>query len=72
MVFIREGGSIEHARIFVPTTTGGSETAISISTLIDFAVNDYVELIVWQSSGGALDVSALPNRSPEFWIQRMD
>lgn len=39
---------------------------MSISTEYSLAVNDYVELMVHQNSGGALDVNASANYSPEF------
>jgi len=39
---------------------------MSISTEYSLAVNDYVELVVYQNSGGALKVNAAANYSPEF------
>ena len=47
-----------------PGTSG--ESRMSISTVYSLAVNDYVELLVWQNSGGALNVVTAPNYSPEF------
>lgn len=47
-----------------------SDTAVlrqSVVTLYQFAAGDYVELLAYQNSGGALTVSALGNYSPEFW-----
>ena len=37
-------------------------------TLYELAVNDYVELVVYQSSGGALNVVSSGNHSPEFMM----
>lgn len=45
--------------------------AQSVTTLYKFAVNDYVELVVYQFTGGALNVSAVANWTPEFsavWV----
>lgn len=72
LVEIREGGSIIHARVFVPANTGGGATELVVSTLLFLPAANWLELVVWQSSGGALDVDQLGNRSPEFWIHRVD
>ncbi len=42
-----------------------------ISTIYSLAVNDYVEISVYQSSGGNLNVVNESNRSPEFMMQRI-
>lgn len=41
----------------------------NVMTLYDLAVNDYVELMVFQDSGAGLNVLASANFSPEFWMQ---
>lgn len=46
-------------------------TRMSVTTTYQLAAGDYVELTVVQSSGGALDVIAEGNNSPEFWIVRL-
>ena len=38
----------------------------SIATIYELAVDDYVELLVRQNSGGALNISTKSNQSPEF------
>jgi hypothetical protein len=43
----------------------------SITTLYDLAVNDYVELMVLQTSGGAINVNSAANYSPEFMMVRV-
>lgn len=43
----------------------------SITTLYELAVNDYVELFVYQTSGAALDVNAQAQWSPHFAMQRI-
>lgn len=42
-----------------------------ISTLYDLAATDYVELLVRQSSGGAINITANSNFSPEFAMARV-
>lgn len=39
-----------------------------ISTEYRLIPGDYVELVVWQDSGGALTVDTTAGASPEFWI----
>jgi len=45
--------------------------ASTLSTEYIFAQNDYIELIVWQNSGAALNLNASLNYSPEFWAHRL-
>jgi len=45
--------------------------SFSITTLYNLAVNDYVELFVYQTSGGALDVNQSAQWSPHFAMQRI-
>lgn len=63
------------------TTTIGVETrsevtadvaeVMTVTTDYDLAVNDYVEVVVYQSSGGALDVSLAASYSPTFCMHRV-
>ncbi|HEX2174158.1 MAG TPA: hypothetical protein VHL09_17125 [Dehalococcoidia bacterium] len=43
----------------------------AIATLYPLAQGDYLELIVYQTSGGALDIQAAGNFSPEFAMTRL-
>ena len=52
-----------------PNSGGGFSR--EISTIYELAVNDYVEVEVWQSSGDALNLATTANRSPEFSMQRI-
>lgn len=70
------GGSFRQVSItlngtgnFIQVQRGNPGTAISelvVSTVYDLAVSDYVELVVGQDSGAALNVNASPSYSPEF------
>lgn len=46
-------------------------TALSLATIWDLAVGDYVEVHAYQTSGGALNVEANGNWSPEFAAVRI-
>lgn len=52
-------------------TAGTGTTNINVTTLYALAVNDFVELVVTQSSGGALNVNTSGNISPEFMMVRV-
>lgn len=64
---IRLNGTTDLAGMtLLPLTAAPDITQISLSTEYALAVNDYVELAVAQTSGGALNVTAVSNSSPEF------
>lgn len=50
---------------------GGDPVSISISALYPMAVNEYVELLAYQSSGGNLNVNSVGNYSPYFMMVRV-
>lgn len=50
------------------TDIGTQAVTLNVSCDYDLAVNDYVELRAFQDSGGALNVEAAGNLSPEFMI----
>lgn len=59
----------------IATTIGAGSTGdasgtnrFTLTSLYEFAVNDYIEAGARQSSGGNLDVVASAPFSPEFWI----
>lgn len=56
-------------QVFTPIA-GGNETTVSISTQYALAVNDYVELQVYQTSTGSLNVNSNANYSPEFMMTK--
>jgi Tfp pilus assembly protein FimT len=49
----------------------GLITNMDVSTQYDLAVNDYLEVLVWQDSGGSLNVNSSGNNSPEFMMARV-
>lgn len=65
---IRKNGTTILSSVLGPASSGGvNGTQQAVSTEYSFAVNDYVELIVYQDSGGALNVVVVGDYSPEFW-----
>jgi hypothetical protein len=55
----------------IPVNSASAGTILKLNTQYDLAVNDYVEVRVLQDSGGALNVEASGNYSPEFWMARV-
>lgn len=51
--------------------TSGAAVMQTIETQYRLAATDYVEVVVLQQSGGALNVLAFGNTSPEFWMARL-
>jgi hypothetical protein len=46
--------------------TASAPTVLTVTTIMDLAVNDYLELAALQNSGGSLNVLNAANYSPEF------
>jgi len=66
---IRLNGATIIANIVQNAAGGGNTTPITIATLYQLAVGDFVELQAFQTSGGNLNVLATGNYSPEFAMQ---
>lgn len=58
-ITFRINGTTQYDLVQVAASSVLSNVILSGSRTFTFAVNDYVELIVYQSSGGALNVTAL-------------
>lgn len=54
-----------------PVSNASVVTHLCVSTLIDLAAADYMEVVVAQTSGGALNVNSVARFSPEFAMQWM-
>ncbi len=48
-----------------------NESQLTLATIYDLSVNDYVEAQVFQDSGGALNINSTAQTSPEFMMQRI-
>lgn len=69
-LFLRLNGTTIIAGENKDANTGGAGTIMNIACDYDLAVNDYVEVMVHQTSGGALNVEVAANYSPEFMWHR--
>jgi hypothetical protein len=49
----------------------GAATRVNVNTDYEFALNDYIELMAFQNSGGPINATAAGNYSPEFWCCRI-
>ncbi len=58
------------ARHQMSANTAGA-TVVTIATIYDLALDDYVETRVFQSSGGNLDVERIASHAPEFMMQQV-
>lgn len=67
---LRVNGGSYYAEITY-SAQAGTQTEVLVVTLLDLALNDYVELIAYQSSGGSLNVETIGNTSPEFSLVRV-
>lgn len=49
----------------------GDATVQQVSSVVDLAASDYVEVLVYQNSGGALNASASSAEAPEFMMTKV-
>jgi hypothetical protein len=71
-MYIRLNGSTLIAITKLPTSgQGGLNDWMHLSTIYSMAATDYVEAVVYQNSGGALNVVTAGNYSPEFSMARI-
>jgi len=54
-----------------PPLAGSSFVIASFSTRYRLVPGDYVEVVAFQNSGGAVNIVAFPNYSPEFGLVRL-
>lgn len=53
----------------IVTLGGASQPELTVGTVYKLTAGDYVELVAFQDTGGALNLLALPNYSAEFSVQ---
>lgn len=66
-LFIRLNGSTNVGAANDAVSSGTQVTRLQVVAEYNFAAADYVELVANQDSGGALNLVAVANYSPEFW-----
>lgn len=68
-LYIRLNGTTKIWADEAPSNAGFAEqVTLPLVTFYPLAAGDYVELVANQTSGGALNMLALANYSPEFWF----
>lgn len=55
----------------LPNGAGVANDKMNVATDYEFVNGDYIELVAFQNSGGALNVEVHGNYSPEFWACRI-
>lgn len=71
LLFFRLNGATDiGGRSFVPPLNSGGNGQSGV-TVYSLAVNDYVEAMAFQDSGGNLNVVSSGNWTPEFWMVRI-
>jgi hypothetical protein len=70
-ITIRLNGATGIGAVMSPASPAGLPTKQIATTIYDLAVNDYLELAVYQDSGGLLDIVSSANWSPEFMMSRI-
>jgi hypothetical protein len=63
--------STQIARSVFALTVSADFRVMNVTTLYDLAVNDFVELRVFQQSGGSININSSGNYSPEFMMVRV-
>jgi hypothetical protein len=71
LVNIQLNGTTEIARQETLNLGGADPCSLTVTSDYALAVNDYVQLRAYQSSGGALNVTVSANFSPEFMMVRV-
>ena len=71
IVAVKYNGGSYIAIVDLPNN-GAYATKLCVSTLYQLAVDDYIELFVYQNSGGGLDVDTLGDYSPIFAMFKWD
>jgi hypothetical protein len=67
-LWIQVNGATRIAQVAVPASSA-TDQGMHVSCDYLLAAGDYVELACIQTSGGALNVTASANYSPEFWFR---
>jgi hypothetical protein len=68
---VRKNGTAIVARAVQPADVGGNTSDQSLTTLVQLAAGDYVELVVRQNAGAPVSIATASEFSPEFsavWV----
>lgn len=70
-VALRLNGTTAIAIVNQLSVGPGDDTRLTVNTVYQMAANDYFEVLVYQTSGGALDIQPGGNFTPYFWIAKV-
>lgn len=65
--YLRVNGTTYVAVAATPALVGGSTSFLNVTCKYQLAAGDYIELVAFQNSGGALNSAVSGNYAPEFW-----
>lgn len=68
---LRVNGATTIASVTYPVAAAASASDLLLDAPWQLTAADYVEVMVFQDSGGALNVTAASALSPEFWMVRL-
>lgn len=67
--FLKNGASVRASMVTEPSPTAATTADLMAETILDLAAGDYVEVLVFQNSGGPLNVgSATDYAMNGFWV----
>lgn len=70
-IWLRINGGTDLVGAVFPNSAAAQNDGGEVTTFNRFVAGDYVEVTVWQNSGGNLNTFASPGKSPEFWATWM-
>jgi hypothetical protein len=71
MATLMVNGSTPIQRVLVPGTSISVPQRIAVSTVDEFAATDYIEVVLYQTSGAARSLELVSDSSPVFWAARI-
>lgn len=66
---LRVNGSVFIASVSDPSPSGTNVSRLHLTTFYRLAVGDYVEAVLWQNSGGGLNISVANEYTPIAWAR---
>jgi hypothetical protein len=71
MATLMVNGSTPIARTLLPGTSLSVPQRITISTMDEFTAGDYIEVVLYQTSGASRSLELVADCSPVFWAARI-
>lgn len=71
-VSIRLNGATVICKVTHEPCAGNIDDVLNLNCVYEFRPSDYIEVMVFQNSGGALNVQSTANYSPEAWAEILE